>query len=186
MVKKRGDLRLVSEKSSAAKTPEFVGLGYYSGFGNHIETEAEPGALPRGQNSPQKCPLGLYAEQLSGSAFSANRHENLRSWLYRIRPSVLHKQFTPLKTSALWRGRPFDEAETGPEQMRWDPVPLPGRGQQIDFVNGVFTICGNGDKSSWRGCAVHIYAINASMENRYFYNADGEMLFVPEIGTILL
>ena len=64
--------------------------GYMPGFGNDFETEALPGALPQGMNSPQKCEYGLYAEQLSGTAFTAPRGQNERTWCYRIRPSVKH------------------------------------------------------------------------------------------------
>lgn len=158
-------------------------LDYQSGFGNHFETEAEPNTLPRGQNSPQKVARGLYAEQLSGSSFTANRHENFRSWLYRIRPSVLHDKFEKYDHS-LWVGRPFTEEHTSPEQLRWQPLPLPNR--SVDFVDGVVTIAGNGDSSSWRGCAASVYAINKSMVGRYFYNADAEMLLVPELNSLKL
>ena len=158
-------------------------LKYQSGFGNHFESEAEPGALPQGQNSPQKAPYGLYAEQLSGSSFTATRAENLHSWLYRIRPSVLHSSFKPFP-QGLWRGRPFSEHLTSPEQLRWNPLPTPA--EPRDFVEGVATIAGNGDAASWRGCAMHIYSINRSMQERYFYNADGELLFVPESGSLLV
>lgn len=156
-------------------------LQYQSGFGNHFESEAEPGALPKGQNSPQKVGRGLYAEQLSGSSFTANRVENLRSWLYRIRPSVLHSKFAKYN-QGLWRGKPFSEDFTSPEQLRWDPLPTPT--EPTDFVDGVATIAGNGDSASWRGCAAHIYSINQSMHERFFYNADGELLFVPESGAL--
>jgi homogentisate 1,2-dioxygenase len=156
-------------------------LQYQSGFGNHFESEAEADALPKGQNSPQRVAHGLYAEQLSGSSFTAARAENLRSWLYRIRPSVLHSPFKKFD-QGLWRGRPFNEAQTSPEQLRWDPLPTPT--ESTDFVEGVATIVGNGDSASWRGCATHIYSINRSMHERFFYNADGEMLFVPESGSL--
>src|SRR5262249_40425238 len=141
---------------SAVKTD----LQYLSGFGNHFESEAEPGALPKGQNSPQQVAYGLYAEQLSGSSFTALRAENLRSWLYRIRPSVLHSAFKKIDCG-LWRGRPFTETLTSPEQLRWHPLPLPAK--PTDFIDGVATIAGNGDSASWRGSAVHIYSLNASM-----------------------
>lgn len=158
-------------------------LKYLSGFGNHFETEAEPGVLPVGQNSPQKVARGLYAEQLSGSSFTAARCENLRSWLYRIRPSVLHSKFEPIDSGG-WRGRPFTEAQASPNQLRWNPLPIPN--EPTDFVSGVHTVAGNGESASWRGCATHIYAFNKSMRNRYMYNADGEFLFVPQTGYILI
>lgn len=158
-------------------------LQYLSGFGNHFETEAEKGALPKGQNSPQKPPFGLYAEQLSGSSFTADRAQNLRSWLYRIRPSVLHSHFVQ-HDSKHWRSKPFDEVATPPDQLRWDPLPIPT--EPTDFVDGVVTIAGNGDRSSWRGTAIHVFAANKSMADRYFYDADGELLIVPQSGSLVL
>jgi homogentisate 1,2-dioxygenase len=173
-----------SEKTGrAARQLPTSSVQYMSGFGNHCESEAVPGALPRGQNSPQKVPHGLYAEQLSGAAFSAPRHENVRSWLYRIRPSVIQGRFEQ-SDQRNWRGKPFNEVAATPNQLRWDPFSLPE--QPTDFIDGVLTIAGNGGFASWRGCAVHIYAINQPMKNRYFYNADGEMLFVPEKGALEL
>src|SRR5947209_16366609 len=115
--------------------------GYMTGFGGHFATEAVSGALPKGRNSPQRPAFGLYAEQLSGSAFTAPRHENLRSWLYRIRPSVLHEPFRPIDARAL-RGAPFDEAPPTPNQLRWDPLPYPK--EPTDFVQGLVTFAGNG------------------------------------------
>lgn len=158
-------------------------LKYMSGFGNHFESEALPNSLPVGQNSPQKAPRGLYAEQLSGTAFSALRHENLRSWLYRIQPSVTHGEFRPIDRRLI-RHAPFDQVPPTPNQTRWDPVPLPE--EPTDFIDGLITICGNGGEGSVRGCAAHIYAINRSMTDRYFYDSDGEMLFVPQLGGLRL
>jgi len=156
-------------------------LTYQSGFGNHFATESIVGALPHGQNSPQKAPLGLYAEQISGSAFSAPRNENQRNWFYRIRPSVLHGQFAQAERRLL-RGRPFTEVAASPNQMRWDPLPVPS--ESTDFVQGLVTMAGNGDSASVRGSAVHLYSINQSMKGRYFYNADGELLIVPQQGAL--
>jgi homogentisate 1,2-dioxygenase len=156
---------------------------YQSGFGNHFATEAEAGALPHGQNSPQKAPHGLFAEQLSGTSFNASRHENQRSWLYRIRPSVLHSPFTKADRKNI-RSRPFTETEVSPEQLRWNPLAIPD--QPADFVDGIITFAGNGDLSSLRGSAAHIYAANKSMTDRFFYNADGEMLLVPQMGALEL
>jgi homogentisate 1,2-dioxygenase len=172
-----------TEKSNTRKAIDKTALQYQSGFGNHFESEAEPDSLPKGQNSPQQVNRGLYAEQLSGSAFTATRPENLRSWLYRIRPSVLHSKFKSYK-QGLWRGKPFSDEFTTPEQLRWNPLPLPEK--PTDFIDGVITIAGNGDAASWRGCATHIYAINSSMVERFFYNADGELLFVPQQGALRL
>lgn len=156
-------------------------LKYQSGFGNEFASEAAAGALPVGQNSPQRAPLGLYTEQFSGSAFTAPRGHNKRTWTYRIRPSVLHKPFRQVD-SKLFRSSPFDEIATTPNQLRWDPLPMPEI--DIDFVNGITTIAGNGDSFSQIGMAVHIFACNASMRDRYFYNADGEMLVVAENNSI--
>lgn len=158
-------------------------LKYMSGFGNHFASEALPNTLPVGQNSPQKAARGLYTEQLSGTAFSALRHENLRSWLYRIQPSVTHGEFRPVEQNLI-RHAPFVEVPPTPNQLRWDPVPMPSG--TTDFVQGLITIAGNGGQGTIRGGAVHIYACNKSMGNRYFYNSDGEFLFVPEQGGITL
>jgi homogentisate 1,2-dioxygenase len=158
-------------------------LNYLTGFGNHFASEAHEGILPTGQNSPQKVALGLFAEQLSGSAFTAARHENLRSWLYRIRPSVLHSEFK-LVDSGLIRHKPFGEVPASPNQMRWDPVPFPSH--PTDFLEGLITFAGNGGYGSSKGSAVHIYVCNTSMDNKYFYNADGDFLFVPERGKLQL
>ncbi len=175
----------ISEKgSNASKNRGTDSLSYQSGFANHFASEAVEGALPKGQNSPQKAPYGLYAEQLSGSSFLALRHENLRSWLYKIRPSVVHTRFAPLPMRQL-RSRPFCEVDATPDQLRWDPVPLP-QGNPVDFIDGMITFAGNGDAASVRGSAVHIFAANKSMETRFFYNADGELLIVPENGSLEL
>ena len=159
-------------------------IKYQSGFGNHFETEAEANALPKGQNSPQKSPLGLYAEQLSGTSFLSQRHENLRSWLYRIQPSVKHSSFKPI-SSALLKSAPFNEVSTPPDQMRWNPIEIPSK-QSVDFIESLTTICGNGTESSVRGSAVHLYSANKDMKDRFFYNADGELLIVPEKGALLV
>lgn len=156
---------------------------YQSGFGNHFSTEAEKGALPHNQNSPQKVPYGLYAEQLSGTSFNALRHENKRSWLYRIRPSVLHSSFSKADRKN-WRSRPFTEIDTPPDQLRWNPLPIPDA--STDFIDGITTFAGNGDSSSVRGSGAHIYVANKSMRDRFFYNADAEMLIIPESGALEL
>ncbi|HEY9775418.1 MAG TPA: homogentisate 1,2-dioxygenase [Planktothrix sp.] len=158
-------------------------IQYQSGFANHFATEALPGALPEGQNNPQRAAYGLYAEQLSGSSFTASRADNLRSWLYRILPSVRHSQFKPL-SEGLLRGRPFPIDMATPNQLRWDPLPLPEK--SADFIEGLVTYAGNGNDSSWRGCAVHLYACNKEMTSRYFYDADGDLLIVPESGSLFL
>jgi homogentisate 1,2-dioxygenase len=159
------------------------GLLYQSGFGNEFATEGVPGALPVGRNSPQRVPHGLYAEQISGTPFTAPRVANRRSWFYRIRPSVVHKPFRRIDNRLL-RSTPFDEVETTPSQLRWNPLPFPS--EPTDFIDGIVTIAGNGDASAHSGLAIHLYAANRSMENRFFYNADGEMLIVPQQGTLLI
>ena len=158
-------------------------LRYHSGFGNEFASEAIAGALPVGQNSPQQAPLGLYAEQLSGTPFTAPRVTNRRSWLYRIRPSVMHKPYTPLPQKML-RCTPFDEVATPPNQLRWNPIPIPQT--DTDFVDGLITIAGNGDASMQTGVAIHLYVANTSMVDRAFYNADGELLIVPQLGDLLI
>ncbi|ARZ70901.1 homogentisate 1,2-dioxygenase [Streptomyces sp. HU2014] len=156
---------------------------YLSGFGNEHSSEAVPGALPEGRNSPQRAPLGLYAEQLSGTAFTEPRRNNRRSWLYRIRPSAAHPPFTRTGNGALG-GAPFADAVPDPNRLRWDPLPEPAEG--TDFVSGLWTLGGNGDVTQRAGMAVHLYTANASMTDRVFSDSDGELLIVPEHGALLL
>ncbi len=156
-------------------------LKYQSGFGNSFATEALPGALPP-HNSPQRCPYGLYAEQLSGTAFTAPRHANRRSWLYRIRPAAGHASFAPHAHPGVCER--FDALATPPDQMRWSPLPIPDAA--TDFVDGLVTMGGNGSPQSQSGCAIYLYAANRSMRQRALYDADGELLIVPQLGTLLL
>lgn len=156
-------------------------LKYLYGLHNHLETEAEPNVILKGRNSPQKVPYGLYTEQLSGSAFTCQRAHNLRTWLYRIRPSVLHGEFTPY-TQKWLLSTPFCADETPPTQCRWNPLPYPK--EPTDFIDGLITLAGHGSIDAHSGAAIHLYAITASM-TRYFYNADGELLVVPQEGTLL-
>ena len=158
-------------------------LVYQTGFGNHFATEARAGALPLGRNSPQKPPLGLYAEQISGTAFTAPRAENRRTWTYRMRPSVVHRPYARIDNGRV-RSAPFNEVEATPSQLRWSPFPIPE--QPTDFVDGMITIGGAGDVAQQVGTATHIYAANRSMTDRYFYDADGEMLLVPQLGRLRL
>ncbi|MGK5080029.1 homogentisate 1,2-dioxygenase [Janthinobacterium sp. HLX7-2] len=161
-----------------------IGAGYQSGFGNEFATEAVPGALPHGQNSPQQAPLGLYAEQLSGTAFTAPRAQNRRSWLYRIRPASQHPPFTPLENTRIvsdFQAMP----PTPPNQLRWDPLPLPDDATPTDFIDGLHTMAGNGSAEAMNGCAIHVYAANRSMQ-RFFYSADGEWLIVPQEGRLAI
>jgi homogentisate 1,2-dioxygenase len=152
---------------------------YQSGFGNHFETEALAGALPIGQNSPQKCAYGLYAEQFSGSAFTAPQGDNKRSWLYRIRPSVIESNFVPLSHTSL--SLSAEDVISSPNQMRWDAQQAPQ--DKTDFIEGLFAICGNGSVSTQVGVGVYSYAANSNMDG-YFYNSDGEMLIVPQQGKL--
>ncbi|MBB6143520.1 homogentisate 1,2-dioxygenase [Silvibacterium bohemicum] len=158
-------------------------LVYQSGFGNEFATEAVPGALPHGQNAPQKSALGLYTEQFSGTPFTAPRASNRRTWTYRIRPSVTHKPYQEIDAKMI-RSGPFAEVPTPPNQLRWNPLPIPET--RTDFVDGIVTLGGNGDPAFQTGVAVHLYAANASMRDRFFYNADGELLIVPQDGLLLL
>ena len=165
------------------ETPSTTQLDYISGFGNEFVTEALPGALPEGRNSPQRPPYGLYAELISGTAFTQPRSENRRTWLYRLRPSVMHDAFQRIDNGLL-RSAPFDDATPTPQQIRWDPFPIPQA--NTDLIDGLCTVGGNGDVASQTGIGIHIYAANTSMTDRYFYNADGEMLFVPQQGRLRL
>jgi homogentisate 1,2-dioxygenase len=157
-------------------------LAYQSGFGNEFATEALPGALPVGRNSPQRPPYGLYAEQLSGTAFTAPRGQNRRSWLYRIRPAAVHGPFKQIGNRGL--NARFDEVPATPNQLRWDPPAMPA--EPADFIDGLVTMGGNGDPAAQVGCAIHLYAANRSMTRRYFYDADGELLIVPQRGRLRL
>lgn len=157
-------------------------LTYLSGFGNEHSSEAVPGALPHGRNSPQRAPLGLYAEQLSGTAFTEPRAHNRRSWLYRIRPSAAHPAFTRVDNGAL-RTAPFTETPD-PNRLRWNPLPEPAPG--TDFLAGLWTLGGNGDATQRTGMAVHLYHANSPMTDRVFSDSDGELLVVPELGGLLL
>jgi homogentisate 1,2-dioxygenase len=157
-------------------------LKYQSGFGNHFATEALPGALPQGRNSPQRAPYGLYAEQFSGTAFTAPRHANRRSWLYRIRPAAVHGTFQRIDDGGFTSR--FDEVPASPNQLRWSPLPIPR--EPTDFVAGVRTVGGNGSPETQTGCGIHWYAANRSMQDRFFYDADGELLIVPQLGRLHL
>ncbi|MCB1607972.1 MAG: homogentisate 1,2-dioxygenase, partial [Xanthomonadales bacterium] len=154
---------------------------YLSGFANEFATEAVAGTLPVGRNSPQRVAHGLYAEQVSGTAFTAPRHRNRRSWLYRIRPASIHGSFSALSEPRLhnqWLEHP------SPDQMRWSPLPVPAG--EVDFVDSLFSMAGNGGPAAGSGIGIHLYAANRSMRDRYFYNADAEMLIVPQQGRLQL
>jgi len=158
-------------------------MRYQSGFGNTFSSEAVKGALPAGQNAPQRPPKGLYAEVLSGTAFTAPRAENLSSWLYRLRPSAMHAPYQRVG-NGLVRSGPFIEAETSPNRLRWDPLPISSK--PADFIDGLFTIAGSGDPAMQAGIAVHVYCVNRPMKDRYFYDADGELMLVPQQGGLSL
>ena len=158
-------------------------LRYQSGFGSHFESEAVEGALPKGRNSPQRPAFGLYAEQLSGSAFTAPRHENRRSWLYRMRPTADHRPFERYEGAGLFAPGTVDDP-LPPNRLRWDPpIDLPA---DADFVDGVVTMLANRDPSDLEGVAVHLYRASKSMMGRVFVDADGELLIIPQSGTLML
>jgi homogentisate 1,2-dioxygenase len=173
-----------AEPRRAAKSPATPtdAFRYMSGFGNHFATEAVAGALPVGRNSPQTPPFGLYAEQLSGTAFTAPRSENRRSWLYRIRPTANHPAYRPYPQGLL-RSGPFDEVPATPNRLRWSPAEIPA--EPADFLDGLVSIAGNGDPATGAGVGVHLYLANRSMQ-RVFYDADGELLIVPQQGRLRL
>ena len=153
---------------------------YMTGFGNEFATEALAGTLPVGRNSPQKVAHGLYAEQLSGTAFTAPRGENRRSWLYRIRPGAVHGEFAPFVQPRFHNG--FGDGPVTPERLRWSPLPLPQA--PTDFIEGLYTMAGNGSAAAQHGIGIHLYAANVSMHGRYFYDADAELLIVPQQGRL--
>ena len=154
--------------------------GYQSGFGNSFATEAIAGTLPVGRNSPQRVAHGLYAEQLSGTAFTAPRSENRRSWLYRIRPAAMHGTFAPFEQIRFHND--FGNGAVTPDQLRWDPLPFPDA--PTDFVDGMLTMAGNGSPAALDGIGIHLYAANGDMQGRFFYDADGELLIVPQQGRL--
>jgi len=158
-------------------------LAYMSGFGNMFSSEAIENALPIGQNSPQKCAYGLYAEQISGTAFTAPRKNNKYSWLYRIRPSVKHSGSYKRIEIPLWVSAPHHGTKAELAPMRWDPLPLPDK-KEMDFIDGMHTITTAGDVHCQTGIAAHVYLATQSMTSRYFYNADGELLIVPQEGRL--
>lgn len=159
-----------------------MGLQYQTGFGNDFATEALPGALPPIGNSPQRCPYGLYAEQFSSTAFTAPRHANRRSWLYRIRPAAVHEPFQRIDPGLVTAN--FEIARVSPNQLRWNPLPIPSI--PTDFIQGLITVGGNGSPAAQSGCGIHWYVTNRSMQGRFFYDADGELLIVPQLGRLRL
>jgi homogentisate 1,2-dioxygenase len=158
-------------------------LQYQAGFGNQFTTEAVPGTLPQGRNSPQRAPHHLYAELLSGSAFTAPRAENRRTWMYRRQPSVVTGSYAPYEQPWLKTGAK-DGVVAPPDPMRWHPAPIPDA--PLDFVDGLRTVVVNGDVEAQTGMAAHLVLANRSMERRAFVNADGEMLVVPQQGAMTI
>ena len=167
--------------SRRAAEDRIAALQYQTGFANFFSSEALPQTLPA-QNSPQRCPYGLYAEQLSGTAFTAPRASNRHSWLYRIRPAAMHQPFEPMASGAMTND--FSAVAPPPNQLRWDPLPMATT--PTDFLDSLVTVAGNGDPGSQTGCAIHLYAANRSMARRAFYDADGELLIVAQQGRLLL
>jgi homogentisate 1,2-dioxygenase len=160
-----------------------AGFSYLTGFGNYVATEALPGALPIGRNSPQRPAFGLYAEQLSGTAFTVPRHENRRSWLYRLRPSAEHPPYAP------YAGAPLFAPEKpgtvlAPNRLRWDPIADPAPG--TDLIDGMATMLTNRDPADLEGVAIHRYAADRDMIDRVLMDADGELLFIPQAGALEL
>jgi homogentisate 1,2-dioxygenase len=168
------------------KKKELEELKYQSGFGNHFSSEAIAGALPLDQNSPLLCPYGLYAEQISGTSFTSPRKLNQRSWLYRVKPSVTHEPFKPRVPAHKKLVSEFDasNSRTNPTQLRWRPEDIPD--SEIDFVDGLFTICGAGSSFLRHGFAIHMYVANTGMKDSAFCNADGDFLLVPQTGSKLV
>ena len=156
---------------------------YIPGFGNHVSTEAVPGALPIGRNSPQRPAFGLYAEQLSGTAFTAPRHENRRSWLYRMRPTAEHPPFTPYGGAQRFTGG-GEAGPLAPNRLRWDPVA--DSAPNTDLIDGMTTVLTNRPPADLEGVVVHVYAANRDMTDRVFFDADGELLFIPQAGRLEL
>ncbi|MDX8469173.1 homogentisate 1,2-dioxygenase [Mesorhizobium sp. VK23B] len=160
-----------------------MAFSYMPGFGNDFETETLPGSLPQGRNSPQRPAYGLYAEQLSGSPFTAPRGTNERSWLYRIRPSVRHTGRFKRASYPLWKTAPnIGDHELALGQYRWNPVPMPA--EPTDFISGMRTMTTAGDAVGQSGMAAHVYVANRSMVDDHFFNADGELMIVPQLGAL--
>lgn len=157
---------------------------YQSGFGNEHATEAVSGALPQGRNSPQRAPLDLYPELISGTAFTAPRHENRRTWVYRRQPSVVAGRYQAY-SQPLWTTGRDRETILAPEPMRWHPIPFE-EGVETDFVDGMRTLAANGDADAQAGVGSLVYLANKSMDKRAFVNADGELLIVPQQGRLVI
>jgi homogentisate 1,2-dioxygenase len=177
------DTRVNSIEKGGETIPAHTALRYLSGFGNELQSEAVPGVLPEGQNSPQRPPRDLYTEQLSGTAFTAPRAQNRRAWLYRIRPSAMHRPFRRIDDRLL-RTAPANETEPSPNRLRWNPLPF--LDEPADFIDSLTTIATNGDAGARNGIGIHVYRATRPMVDRVFYDADGELLIVPQQGRLLL
>ncbi len=154
-------------------------LNYLSGFGNENASEAHSGALPIGQNSPQKPAFGLYAEQLSGTPFTVPRRDARRTWMYRIRPTAMHPPYRRIESHLLCG----DLAAATPNRLRWDPLPIPEKA--TDFPDGIVTVLSNSETTCGNGVTIHQYHANRDMR-RAFWNADGELLIVPQLGGLAI
>lgn len=157
-------------------------LRYQTGFGNHFSTEAVEGALPLGQNSPQKSPLGLYAEQLSLTAFTAPRYSNRRTWCYRIQPSVTHGAFQKKVPHPAF-GSTISAVDLGPLQYRWS---APAVDEGANFLSSLEHLAGNGDSEAQYGMNFYVYAFSENDPDSFFYSADGEWVFLPVEGQVLI
>jgi len=159
------------------------------GFGNYFESEAREGSLIKGQNNPQKCPKDLYAEQINGTSFTQPRHLNLRTWMYKLKPTVGHSKHTSVDDEFPNFYSSFDDKNENlivtPDQLRWKPFPLPKENEKIDFIHGIYTYAGAGSPDMKAGLGIHMYSCNVSMdENTAYYSADGDTLIVPQKGTL--
>ncbi len=170
------------EPRTAPTAQPAADVRYQTGFGNEHETEALPGALPIGRRAPQRVAYGLYAEQFSGTAFTAPRASNLRVWLYRLRPSVRRGRLALLPGDDRLATAPLAGPPIPAEQLRWDPFPIPVESR--DWVDGLVTLAANGNAHLQTGVAIHVYLATESMVDRFFYDADGELLVVPQQGRL--
>lgn len=162
-------------------------FNYLSGFANHFSTEAIPNSLPNSQNNPQKCPKDLYAEQLSGTAFTLPRHQNQRSWLYKLRPTVAGQTpYTEVNNPSFTNNFASDSFILTPNQLRWKEFPLVAENSSVDFIQGIKTIAGVGDPNLKTGLGIYMYSCNKSMTNKAFYSSDGDFLIVPQIGVLTI
>ena len=197
-----------SSTSASQNTVTQDGLTYLTGFHNHHESEAEPSTLPRGRNNPQRVPGNLYTEQLSGTAFTAPRSANRKTWLYRIQPGVAgsSSSFVPYSSEAEGKVRYFGQCDWStdlkldPNPMRWGPMPLVEQEasdgtntKSLNFLEGVKTMMGSGDPASKSGLGIHFYSFDADMMastddgvNTHMYNSDGDLLIVPQVGSLHL